>query len=309
MKQVGSKYFTDFMITKPEQLLKGLDVEIALTEAHYPEILKNINEYLNDLRAQGFLSQLTEAKRKKLEYYLILHLFSTGIYTAIQCIVPSKEEFPQRPDGGRWIANGNLFPLDFDFDNYRFRKYCYGGERRSYDENYLGAKSIHLHLYDTQPDLNKYEHGPVEMHDDTLVKLLYIISRGIPFENTGFETMYLEDIPHLTECGILGSHDGKPFVNLPVITPEEYSALDKIRIEHMYRIADLLEPWLRAIFPQLKIDIPKHLIGRVAEFRQYSCYAIPMAFMKKAIVDGDFDAKDATPPMVFVVDDQNKNLR
>ncbi|MDD4495443.1 MAG: sigma-70 family RNA polymerase sigma factor [Eubacteriales bacterium] len=309
MKQVGNKYFTDFMITKPEQLLKGLDAEISLTDTHYAEILKNVNEYLKDLRAPEFLSQLVEVKRNKLEYYFILHLFSSALYTATQRIVPSKEEYPQRPDGGRWIANGNQFPLDFDFDTYRFRKYCYGGERRSYDENYLGSKSIHLHLYDTQPDLNKYEHGPVEMHDDTLVKLLYIISRGIPFEHTGFETMYLEDIPHLTECGILGSVDGKPLVNLPMMTPDEYNMLDKIRIEHMYRMADLFEPWLRKIFPHLKIDIPKHLAGRVAEFRQYSCYAIPMAFMKKAIAEGDFDAKDATPPMVFVVDDQNKNLR
>ena len=198
---------------------------------------------------------------------------------------------------------GTQYPQNFDFDNYRFVKYCYGGERKSYDENYLGSKSIRLHLYDTQPDLNKYEHGPVEMHDETLVKLLYIISRGIPFENTGFETMFLENIPHLTECGILGDADGKPFVNLPMMTPEEYAMLDKIRIEHMYRMADLLEPWLREVFPQLKIDIPKHLTGHVVEFRQYSCYAIPMAFIKKAITGGDFDAKDATPPMVFVVDD------
>lgn len=308
MKQVGSKYFTDFMITKPEQLLKGLDAEITLTETHYAEILKSINEYLNALKVPDFLSQLSEVKRKKLMYYFILHLFSSSIYTATQRIVPSKEEYPQRPDGGRWIAMGSQYPQDFDFDNYRFRKYCYGGERRSYDENYLSSKSIHLHLYDTQPDLNKYEHGPVEMHDDTLVKLLYIISRGIPFESTGFETTFLEDIPHLTECGILGNRDGKPFVNLPMITPEKYDMLDKIRIEHMYRMADLLEPWLREIFPELKIEIPQHLIGRVTEFRQYSCYAIPMAFMKKAIADGDFDAKDATPPMVFVVDDQNNNL-
>lgn len=47
----------------------------------------------------------------------------------------------------------------------------------------------------------------------------------------------------------------------------------------------------------------------IAEFRQYSCYAIPMAFMKKAIESGDFDAKEATPPMVFVVDNENKNIR
>ena len=121
--------------------------------------------------------------------------------------------------------------------------------------------------------------------------------------------MFLEDIPHLTECGILGINDGKPFVDLPILTPDEYTLLDKTRIEYMHKMANMLEPWLREVFPLLRIDIPKHLVGRVAEFRQYSCYAIPMAFIKKAITLGDFYDKDATPPMVFVVDDENKNIR
>ncbi|MDD4475225.1 MAG: RNA polymerase sigma factor [Eubacteriales bacterium] len=309
MVRVGNKVFTDFMITKPEQLLKGLDAEIELTQKHYTEILNCVNSFLHELLVSEFLSELTESKRKKLKYYFLLHLFSSAIYTATQRIIPSKEEYPQRPDGGRWIAMGSQYPQNFDFENYRFRKYCYGGERRSYDENYLGASAIDLHIYDTQPDLNLYEHGPIEIHDDNLVKLLYILSRDIPFENSGFNLIFCEDIPHLTKCGILVIKDGKPFVNLPMLTPKEYNILDKIRIKHMYLMVDLFEPWLREIFPQLKIDIPKHLVGRVAEFRQYSCYAIPMAFMKKATESGDFDTNNATPPMVFVVDDQNKNIR
>lgn len=304
MKQVNNKYFTDFMIAKPEQLLKGLDAEIALVEAHYAEILNFINNYLKTLQSSFFL-RFTETQKRKLEYYFILHLLSSALYTATQRIVPSKEEYPQRPDGGRWIAMGTQYPQNFDFRNYRFGKYCYGGERRSYDDNYLGAKSIHLHIYDSQPDLNKYQHGPIEMHDDVLVRLLYIISRGIPFEYAGFEPMYLEDIPHLAECGVLGINNGKPFVDLPILAPDEYSLLDKTRIEYMQKMANMLEPWLREAFPLLRIDIPKHLVGRVAEFRQYSCYATPMAFIKKAIELKDFEIQKATPPMVFVIDDQN----
>ena len=304
MKQVNNKYFTDFMITKPEQLLKGLDAEIALVEAHYAEILNFINNYLKTLQSSFFL-RFTETQKRKLEYYFILHLLSSALYTATQRIVPSKEEYPQRPDGGRWIAMGTQYPQNFDFRNYRFGKYCYGGERRSYDENYLGAKSIHLHLYDSQPNLNKYQCGPIEMHDDVLVRLLYIISRGIPFERAGFETMFLEDIPHLAKYGVLGINNGKPFVDLPILTPDEYSLLDKTRIEYMHKMANMLEPWLREVFPLLRIDIPKHLVGRVAEFRQYSCYAIPMAFIKKAVEQKDFEIQKATPPMVFVIDDQN----
>ncbi len=309
MRAVGNAYFTDFMIVTPRDMLRGLDAEIAFVEEQYSSLLDIINDYLKKLRIPAFLTELTDCKRKKLEYYFVLHLLSSALYTATQRIVPSKEEYPLRPDGGKWIASGTKYPLDFDFANYRFGKYSYGGCRGTYWEHFLSASSIDLHVYDTQPDLNKYMHGPVEINDDNLAKLLYILSRGIPFEHTGLNPMYLEDIPHLTACGLLGSRNGKPFVNLPIITPDEYRELDRIRVEQMYLMADRLEPSLRKIFPSLKIDIPKHLEGRIAVFRQYSCYAIPMAFMKKAIERGDFDASDATPPMVFVVDDQNKSIR
>lgn len=309
MAKAGNKVFTDFMITTPEQLLRGLDVEIDLVERNYHVLLKFINEYLDELGALPLVNSLSECKQKKLKYYFVLHLFSHAIYVATQRIVPSKEEYPVRPDGGRWIAVGSRYPEDFDFNNYRFGKYCYGGERGTYWERFLNSKSIDLKVYDTQPDLNLYQHGPIEINDDNLAKLLYIISREIPFDNTGFNLMFCEDIPHLIKCGVLGEDNGKLFVNLPMLTPNEYKLLDEIRSKYMMRLADILEPLLREVFPKLKINIPKHLEGRVAEFRQYSCYAIPMAFFKRAITLGDFDDKDATPPMVFVVDDKNKNIR
>ena len=309
MVKSGNKVFTDFMITTPEQLLRGLDVEIDLVERNYHVLLKFINEYLDVLGALPLVNSLSECKQKKLKYYFVLHLFSHAIYVATQRIVPSKEEYPVRPDGGRWIAVGSRYPEDFDFNNYRFGKYCYGGERGTYWERFLNSKSIDLKVYDTQPDLNLYQHGPIEINDDNLAKLLYIISREIPFDNTGFNLMFCEDIPHLIKCGVLGEDNGKLFVNLPMLTPNEYKLLDEIRSKYMMRLADILEPLLREVFPKLKINIPKHLEGRVAEFRQYSCYAIPMAFIKKAIMLGDFDDKGATPPMVFVVDDENKNIR
>lgn len=309
MAKAGNKVFTDFMITTPEQLLRGLDVEIDLVERNYHVLLKFINEYLDELGALPLVNSLSECKQKKLKYYFVLHLFSHAIYVATQRIVPSKEEYPVRPDGGRWIAVGSRYPEDFDFNNYRFGKYCYGGERGTYWERFLNSKSIDLKVYDTQPDLNLYQHGPIEINDDNLAKLLYIISREIPFDNTGFNLMFCEDIPHLIKCGVLGEGNGKLFVNLPMLTPNEYKLLDEIRSKYMMRLADILEPLLREVFPKLKINIPKHLEGRVAEFRQYSCYAIPMAFIKKAIMLGDFDDKGATPPMVFVVDDENKNIR
>lgn len=309
MNKVGNKYFTDFMIRTPEGLDESVDIQIEFVENNYELLLGIVNEYIEKIKSFDFIKELSNIKFKKLVYYFVLHLFSCAIYTATQKIVPSKEEYPERQDGGRWIAVGTKYPMDFNFDNFKFFKYTYGGERWAYFDNFMNSKSICLRVYDTQPDLSKYTRGPVEIKEDNLAKMLYIISRGIPFEVSGFNLMFCEDIPHLVECGVLGMQEDVPFVNIPILSPDEYKMLDKLRIEQMYKMSDAILPQLKAILPQLKINVPKHLEGRIAEFRKYYGYVVTMAFIKSAIEKKDIDFTEATPPMVFVVDDENKNIR
>lgn len=249
-------------------------------------------------------TELKEREKVILEYYAMLDVFSHGIFTATGRIVEVKEEYPDRPDGGRWIAQGSRYPADFDFENYRFANYCYGGERRAYWEKFLGSKSIELHVYDTQPDLNKYEHGPVEIHDDNLCKLLYMIHQGISFDDTGFNLMFVEDIPHLAECGVLRYENDKPKVAIPVISKTQYGELWQVIAKYINQLADVLEGALPEVLPKLKLPIPQHLEGRVAEFRKYSCYALPMAIIKKAVSEGEFlqNIDYPTPPMVLVIE-------
>ena len=116
--------------------------------------------------------------------------------------------------------------------------------------------------------------------------------------------MFAEDVPHLAECGVLVYDNNKPKVAIPVISKNQYGELWQVILKHMYLLADILEEPLRRVFPELKIEIPAHLEGRVAEFRKYSCYAIPMAIIKKAICKGDFlkNIDYPTPPMVLVID-------
>lgn len=304
MCQNGNKVFTDFMIVTPKQRDQGLDATLLLAKEHYADIWACIQALFDELRGMEWYDGLHSREKIMLEYYAMLHVFSCGIHQAVGRIVDVHEEYPVRPDGGAWVAQGNRWAENFDLENYRFRQYCYGGERKAYWENFLSAKSIALHVYDTQPDLNRYEHGPVEIHDDNLCKLLYIIYQGIPFDAVGFNTMFLEDIPHLADCGILRYEDGQPCVAVPVIKKAQYDELARIAAAHAVCLADRLEQPLRDVFPKLKIDIPKHLSGRVALFRQYSGYAIPMCVVKQAIARGEFlnGVDYPTPPMVLVVE-------
>lgn len=98
MAKSGNKVFTDFMITTPEQLLRGLDVEIDLVERNYHVLLKFINEYLDELGALPLVNSLSECKQKKLKYYFVLHLFSHAIYVATHCTIKRRVSCPS----GRW---------------------------------------------------------------------------------------------------------------------------------------------------------------------------------------------------------------
>lgn len=304
MCRMGDRVFSDFMINTPAQILKGLDTAIGLAEEQYAVVWPCVEELFYAIEDMGWYGKLDDCAKISLKYYAMLDIFSRGIYTALKRFSDASETYPARPDGGAWIAVGNRYPMDFDFGTYRFAKYCYGGERCAYWEHFLGAGSVELHVYDTQPDLNRYQHGPIEMSDDNLCKLLYIIHRGIPFDETGFNSVFLENIPHLAECGVLRYEDARPCVAIPVVDKAEYNELLKLNFTYMNKLADILEQPLRKAAPKMKYNIPQHLKGRVAEIRQYGGYAIPMAIVKKAIASGDFlrGTKDPIPPMLLVVD-------
>lgn len=301
MRRTSSgRVFTDFIITTPAQRIRGLDHQIRLVQTHYEALSTPLRTMAEAVCAAPCRSRLQPDELLRLREYFTLHLLSTALYTATRRIVPAEEIFPDRPNGGRWIASGYRCPMDHDWNADRFRHYTYGGERVDSWTPYLDAKSISLHVYDVQPDLNEYQHGPVEMDDATLCRLLYILHRGRSFSDTGIDPALMQNIPHLTACRILRDSHGKPECAIPVLTHDEFSALDKMRVRQMQLLAATLEPLLREIFPLVKTPLPAHLTGRVAEFRRYSCYAIPMALREEVIHRGEWPCAPTAPAMVLV---------
>lgn len=146
------------------------------------------------------------------------------------------------------------------------------------------------------------------MSDGDLAKLLYVIQMGLPIEATGVDTALLLNIPHLIACGVLSGDQERPEVALPLLRSEEYAALEQMCMKYAKKIAQLFQERLPEYLPKMKIEIPGHLQGRVAVFRQYIWYSIPMVFMKRAIECGDFDDKNAVPPMVLVADDDDQGI-
>lgn len=297
----GGRVATDFLITTPAQREKGVDHQLALVHQHYEEMMGPVRAMAEAICGAACHQRLQPGKQRMLREYFTVHLLSTAIFTAARRIIPAEEVFPERPDGGAWIASGYRVPADYDWSDNRFRRYTYGGERSACWEQYLDAQSVTLRVYDVQPQLNRYQHGPVDMDDPTLCRLLYILHRGLSVSETGIDPALLQNIPHLTNCGVLRAADNRPECAVPVLTETEYAALDAVRAEQLHALTDVLDPLLRESFPLLRVPLPTHLTGRVAEFRRYACYAIPMALREECIRQGDWDAEPFAPAMVLVV--------
>lgn len=135
------------------------------------------------------------------------------------------------------------------------------------------------------------------------MKLLYAIDRGIPFHYTGLDPLYLQDIPHLVKCGVIAMEQETPKLAIPVITKLQVQKINDFFAPNIFAFADILEPLLRDILPELKIPVPKHLETRIAEFRKYRHSQIPMAVIREAISREKFDLGSHTPPMVLVIED------
>lgn len=299
----GGRVATDFLITTPAQREAGISALQEMIREHSFDVTDPSFRLRKALEKLPVWARLTSVSQAALRDYFILHLFDAAVYHAGRRIFPGEEVFPDRSDGGRWIAGGFRVPMDYDWTTSTFRRCTYGGERVDSWENYMGAKSVTLRIYDAQPDLNRYQHGPVDMNDATLCRLLYILHKGLPLADTGIDPALMQNLPHLVECGVLRRTAGRPECAIPVITRAEYEEMDALRRKYVTVAVEVLEPLLRQLAPKLCVPIPNHLHGRVAEFRRFSVGTLPMLLLMRDRDSHLITQPHITPPMVLVVDE------
>jgi RNA polymerase sigma-70 factor (ECF subfamily) len=224
----------------------------------------------------------------------------SSLYQAGSRIYNGVQNFPDRPNGGKWIAFGYQNPEKSD------TRYSYSGERWDSLENYAGSKFICFRVYDTPLEKKRYYWGKNgEIDGSEILKLLYILHENIQPEDVGFNLMLLENIPHLSECGVLTTEAGKTTVDIPVISSPEYNEITNIIQTVAAEIADNISDVLREYLKNAKTPIPKHLKS-VPEQKQYmqSMNYIHMMTVYEAINRGlvGEDVDYPCPPMLMILD-------
>ncbi len=298
MKRKGNKYYTDFLITTPEQQEKYIPAQIDFAKEHFESLWAPIRKGLIKLRDQDFYKNCNFDQQNSLEMYFAFNCLDFGLY-GIQCdLFGGPQEFPPRGDGGCWIAFARVDAKPFDpMEHIPLMAHAYSGERGAYYESYAGRK-LYQHLYgaDGFPDY-PYHRSPdytflrnSDDVDEIILQLMFILYTGTAPESVGFNTEYLKMIPHLTRCKLLRVENGKPAVNVPVLNEEAFHVLCGLLKEAKEALGadDSLREALWTFVEDKKVAIPAHL-DSVPLHKQYlyATNAMLFATVREAIAHGD----------------------
>lgn len=312
MKQIGNKVYTDFILYTVEDRKKYIPAQKQLVQENSELFLRSIKSGLSELRRNAYYLNATADQRNSLEMYLVLNSVQKGVYAAFSEIYNTVESLPDRPNGGKWIASGNVITQKFHYrDHLDLVMHDISGERHSYLENYLGAE-LELFVYDPAFPINIYYHGEKGIggvHDEDLLKLLSLIERGINPEKAGFNAKLLQSIPWLVECKILNYDNGNVKISIPVLSKKEKTEIWEIFSRTQKALKNDLKHLLADFIKDKKQAIPKYLTS-VPLFQQYrhSMHALPMAVLRCAmysglLYDGGYVREEQCPyPMIFVTD-------
>ena len=322
MKQVGNRFYTDFMISTVKDREKYVPAQKQFVHDNFPLFRRRLEDCLHILRTQVFYDRLSPDARNGLELYAVFHALDYGTFIAIGNAFHAEQRCPERPNGGRWIAFGDVLPRNFDHTAHPdLYTHGYSGERGAKFDGFAGSTSVELRIYgadgfpclyySSSPD---YAFAPQHfLSDAEVMKLLYLIHTDTPPEQVGVDPAYLGALPHLTACKLFREENGKPVVNLPVLTKEEANFLWNVCGDATLSLAnDLLEPL--ADFLRGKAQkIPAHL-DSVPLQKQYmnASGAILFATVRECMAQGvlydghyddDSNGVNQPPcPMVLVIE-------
>lgn len=220
MKRRGDgKVYTDFVIYHRDDFTKYINEQETFAQEHAGAYCQAAKAAVAELKENSFHSL-------RLERYMLIHIAVSGLWTALEgCCAP--QLFPQRPNGGGWIAFGTVYPDDKDLPVTRQGKENYGfsGQRCTSLDRYLDSGRLALYNYETSlAPREKYDGFGFNTYQETetaVLKLFYLIKKGIDPETVDCDPRILRGIPLLEERGFLTTESGKPALLIPCLSPSQ----------------------------------------------------------------------------------------
>lgn len=307
MKRIQNKIYTDFIIYSTKEMYMNFKNEKKYAEEIYEEVLDVILSFYskidsNILRTDSLLS------------YFALKTITSSMYDVRDEIAGhiAFEDYPDRPNNGKWHATGYHYPSGFDYENDIKKDYMISGESyNEYDEK-EGKGTISVCEYDTELGKTRghWRELTGKNNNDCVkefLKIMYLCHGGDEkelFNKYGMVVNHkaLEKINVLVEGGFL-TEDKKVKIN--ILNRLEYENIIMCIRECKEELIKRFGNIFKIIYEKNYVEVPKHLLS-VPEYLKYmSEVNLPMMIILKGKENRKIfkDSEGKVPAVIIVKSD------
>lgn len=300
----GGKLYADFIITRPQDALKSFKPQLEFAHQHFDTVWSIVAKMSNGIAKLDSVKNMSEKEKTMLDRYAVLKALQDFIYCATDKV--KKPDFPKRKDGGWWYAQAVAIDAGYDLTEYQeSQNYAIQGGHRTTEAFSIGrTKSIRLYEFDTTLWDSPHRYGGAyELYFKHIIPLLWHIYDGISLENSNIPNEFISYMKTLEEVGMIGYSEDKPYVNIPVITKNDYERILAIIKATTEQIKSTIGAEFSTFTDSMKTPIPRHLTSVPELFRYHNAteYFV-MAIVREAYEKGLhlMGVDYCCPPVVLV---------
>lgn len=266
----SGKVYTDFIIDKPEYSLANFKAQLDFAHQHFDTVWSILQDMLDTIRKLTFVQNMPSEERTKLERYALLKSLQDFQHYGTDTVEPPS--FPNRKDGGRWLAQAIAIEAGYDTTEYRqsLEFAIHGGHRTSRAVAVNGVKEIRLYEFDTTLWDCPHRYGATyELYFRHIIPLLWHIRDNIPLANSDIPNEFIAYMPALERFGLIGhTQDNQWCIKIPTIEKADYDIFCDIIRTATAKIQSAIGKEFASFLRTKKTPIPKHLTS-VPELYRY----------------------------------------
>lgn len=303
----GNKLYSDFIITRPQDVLKGFQPQLDFAHRHFDTVWDILRRMSDRISGLSCVQGMSIVEKTILERYAVLKAlqdfqhFGTGRIEA--------PVFPKRKDGGRWLAQAVALDAGYNTKEYQeAQEYAIQGGHRTSEAVAVGrTKRIRLYEFDTTLwDSPCRYGGAYELYFKYIIPMLWYIYDDIPLEASDIPNEFISYMPTLEAVGLIGYSKDKPYVKIPVMEKTSYQEVCALVQTAVEEIKAAIGDEFTAFIMPMKAWIPKHLTS-VPELYRYHDAAkyFVMAIVREAYGKGLHlkNVDTCCPPVVLVYEE------
>lgn len=301
----NGRVYTDFIIYDAADYVKYIHEQEAFAAKNIEAYLAPAKDAIEKLKQKPYYSH-------RLERFMLINIADNGLYVSMKPLRKVPQECPTRPNGGRWIAFGTIYPDGWSIpeDMRGKEEYGYSGCRCTTMDSYLGSENLKMYNYETSLDPNRDEkhsgfgYSSFNELEYNMLKLFYLIHKDIAPETVDLHPRMIKGIPLLEERGFVSHDNGKLRLDVPVLNHEQEREFFSICNEAIEAFAvGIRQPLSEYCRTHIK-EIPPHLNSVPDQKRTMPYEPDAMMFVYEAIERGLHPREEGVPcPETFIVID------